>query len=162
MTCKFNRDICSESNCNINFVNRYTRLMNLFCNLNRHPIDHIRLHVKLFYRFREYRPFLLNIDTDFCDYVSTSPQQMQPFMDAFMPMLLKYSPNLNKPCPYFGNYSVVNARLGSDWFANTLVPAGQYRVNLHIYSSHTNTTIVQIRLFVTILGTMTTADLAMG
>lgn len=126
------------------------------------PQNDIHVRFTLFYRFREYRKFLLDLDVDVCDYMAGHRTISQPLLDTIMPILLKHSPYLNHSCPFEGNLSVLNFTISSDLLNGNLIPAGQYRIDCNAYNSVTKENIIFVQIYWTIAAGTTIKDMAMG
>lgn len=160
--CEPNHDICTNTSCNVKLIDRRTRLANIVFFM-RVPQNDIHIRYTLFYRFREYRKFLLDADADICDYMAENRTISQPLLDVLIPIFLKNVPTYyNHSCPFEGNISLLNFTISSDLLKGNLIPAGQYRIDCKIFNSVTNKLIILVRVYWTISAGSTTKDLAMG
>lgn len=156
MECKFNDDYCTNSTCKLSFVNRKDKTATVGCNVIK-PINLVHTKVTMFYRFTSgYRKFLIDLDLEFCKFMDGS--LTSAFMDVTMKVIKMYS-NLDHPCPYIGNHSIVNMPLNSAIFGHQFVPAGQYLIDVNVQSN--GTTVVFVKFYFDI-PTGTSEDDQMG
>ncbi len=124
--CKVNTDVCPKPICKVTFISRRVKAFTWICNMIK-PIDHVILHVTLFYRFRNgYQKFLIDTNIDVCSYYNNSLGSA--LMDLVRKEIQQYSKNFITPCPYTGNMSVVNLPLTGALFNYEFLPSGEYKL----------------------------------
>lgn len=124
------------------------QLLNVDCTLSR-SVHSLIVHSRLLYRYRAtYRTFLYDTHNDLCDFLGAR-RKSQPMLDVFGSYIDQFS-NLNHSCPYVGNVTVRNLRYDSGMMKNTIIPGGQYRVDMRIFEEDTNRTVFQTETFVTV------------
>lgn len=117
---------CSSINCGVTKTVRHSSSMYMSCVLKK-PVHTLDIRLVLFYKFRVYQQFLVDILVDFCGYMSGKVQSH--ILDLVMPVIIPIS-NLNHTCPYDGNVTVNNLEIDDRILDNTVLPPGQYRIDL--------------------------------
>lgn len=144
-------------------IDRHTQLLNIGCDLGERKQSKIRLGVVLNYRFNNnvYRQFLINLDMDFCAYMATN-RTFNIFMEQVMPLIERFS-NINHPCPYSGNVAVREMSFSNMLVDKSILPSGQYRIDINIYDSIERRPIIFCKVFLTIpIASDARLDTAMG
>lgn len=133
-------------------IDRNTQLLTISCDLGARKKNHMRVSVQLYYRFNQanYRLFLMNVDVDFCEFMSSKKGSISNvFLASVMKEVSTYS-NLNHPCPYTGWTAATNLTFSLEMFAGVIIPSGQYRIDVNIYDSQLNSTIIYPKIYFTI------------
>lgn len=140
--------LCSFAYCNISRPSRKHQLVSFGCHMEE-PQKYIRARIVMFYRFKRYQQFLLDVDLDLCDIVGKKTKE-QPLAEALLPFVRNYS-NLLHPCPHEGLLKITNAPVDNRYLLGTILPNGQYRFDANVYDSVSNRTMFHLKLFVTVL-----------
>lgn len=136
---------CLKYHCGVDWIARNTQVMTVGCLLALPAQNNIRIKVVANYRFNHvYRQFLVNIDIDFCGYMNRETPNV--FLATIMPYVSQYS-NINHPCPYFDNVTISRMPLNNAFVQNAILPMGQYRIDVDIYDSKLNRSIIYFKLF---------------
>lgn len=143
-----NMTACSTHYCNLTLKSRTEQLLNVECNFIRPQFD-AHFHVKVFYRFNIYKPFLIDVLFDFCDHVGPRRQIQNPLMSALMPFFLRHS-NLNHSCPFDGLMFVRGFVLNQEILQGAHVPSGKYRVDLRVFHKATDENMITVKIWLTV------------
>lgn len=134
--------LCSPLYCNVSKPNRHIQLINIGCELSE-PQDKIHVRVQLFRRYNRFQPFLLDAVMDACKYMGGS-RGNQLLAEFVIPKVVSCS-NFNFPCPYNGKLWIRNFTLDFQFAENMQAPEGQYRMDLTVFNSVTNGTLMLFR-----------------
>lgn len=126
ITCTNSTEYCSSTTCGVSKTVRRSASLYLSCALKK-PVHAVAMRLVLYYKFREYQQFMVDIVLDFCGYMSGKVPS--PVLDIVMPVIKPIS-NLNHTCPYEGNVTVNNLEIDDRLMDNTVLPPGQYRIDL--------------------------------
>lgn len=141
-------DICSAFSCRLVRKSARLQLLDVDCTLAR-PVHAVFAHSRLLYRYQAtYRTFLYDTQNDLCDFLGAR-RKRQPMLDVFGSYIERFS-NLNHSCPIEGTVSVRDLRYDSGVMRNTIIPAGQYRVDMRLFEPNTNLTVFETMTFVTV------------
>lgn len=104
------------------------------------PIKEIWVHIVLYYKWREYRQYLVNLWIEYCSHMDTPAKHplAQKIFDNFLNVRDHFDLNFDVHCPFFGNLTSRTIRPFN--ISNIVVPlmqSGRYRVNLML-SPHQN------------------------
>lgn len=138
---------------------RTIQIINANCTIP-HPVDAIFVHFKLYYRFKKYLPFLLDVHGDVCDALGNKTK-FQPILELGIPLFKMYS-NLNHSCPFEGDIQVRGVKYDNELLKGALIPGGKYRADMRVYDPRSNETYFLERSYLTHSETFTTKDLSMG
>lgn len=108
------------------------------------------MSTKLYRRFNHFRPFLIDLDTDVCDFMGNKSKR-QLLADGIFPKVMPYT-NLNHSCPYEGEVWLRNFEVDLRFINLFQVPTGYYRLDVRVYNKRMNETIVTLSMFVFISG----------
>lgn len=127
----------------------------------------MHVHLTVNYKFKVYRKFLIDIDQNFCDamdglYNQNESKKYHSRTLLLMMQGLNNKSNINHTCPYSGYVVAQNLLIGDILMPGYLMPAGQYRLDIHIYDSSKNQTIIYPKVFLTIPASKSLLDLSMG
>lgn len=148
MDCWFNPRIYrNSSSCRVDFIDRYTQLISNTCYVMV-PQYVLRMHVTVYYKFRIYRKFLLELDFNLCD-LFENKDNPHPLMSIIVSILQKYSLEGLK-CPYQGNMTMKPWQLDFSFIPTLVIPSGQYRVDVRVYNPKTNETVNETKLYLTV------------
>lgn len=126
ITCTNGTEYCESTACGVSKTVRQSASLHLSCALKK-PVHAINLRLVLNYKFRVYQQFMVDIFVDFCGYMSGKvPSHV---LDVVMPVIVPIS-NFNHTCPYDGNVTVNNLEIDDRLMDNTVLPPGQYRIDL--------------------------------
>lgn len=78
-----------------------------------------------------WQKFLIDVNTDLCAYMAGKVKSV--LMDQIVPLTNLFS-NLNHTCPYTGQIIAKDVELGFKYLRFAIIPAGEYRVDLHFVS----------------------------
>lgn len=126
--CQFNKTMVTNSSCKLSFITRLTKALTLKMTPIK-PIDNLRMHFKLFYRFRTgWRIFLVNISENYCDYV-TEKNLKSKALEFLLPSVKNHS-NQMLQCPWVTPYIMEKMPIDGRVFQYPFVPVGQYYLNV--------------------------------
>ncbi|XP_034130797.1 uncharacterized protein LOC117585432 [Drosophila guanche] len=85
-------------------------------------------HIQMFKRASGYKPWLVDINLDVCQYFR---RRNVPFFSIFL-SFFKESTNFNHTCPYVGTLVVEDVYLNPE-LLRLPMPTGDYLISLHWY-----------------------------
>lgn len=151
LECQVNADQCDWSICKLQMVNRQTQLAHIGCNLVS-QLDNIYVRVVLFYKYKSFRPFLIDAQEDFCAVMrKTVHGDKHVSMISTMMQHIISSSNIDHECPFVGNVTTSKLTIGDVLFKDW-IPAGKYMLYVSIYGGGgmNNATILDVRVYFTI------------
>lgn len=126
ITCTNSSEYCSSTTCGVSKTVRQSASLYMSCALKK-PVQAVAIRIVLYYKFREFQQFMVDIVVDFCGYMSGKvPSHV---LDVVMPVIAPIS-NINHTCPYEGNVTINNLEIDDRILDNTVLPSGQYRIDL--------------------------------
>lgn len=138
-------EACLKSQCAVEWIARNTQVMTVGCHLALPAQNNMRVKLVANYRFNHvYRQFLINLDMDFCGFMTRNTPNV--FLATIMPFVSRYS-NINHSCPYSGNVTISRMPLSNAFVQHAILPVGQYRVDVDVYDSKLNRSIISFKLF---------------
>lgn len=147
--CWFNATIFLQTSCRVDYVDRYTQLLSSSFYVME-PQYFVRVHIAVFYKFRVvYRKMLIEIDANLCDVSNTNKTDQHPLLLLASPIIRKYA-NFDYKCPFQGNLTISRMKLDSRFLPHTIVPSGQYRLNIRTYIPKMNVTAVDVQIYFTV------------
>lgn len=157
---------CNPTICKVTRVSRNIQHLTVGCNLTETQ-HRMNVHVSMNYKFTVYRKFLIDLHENFCDAMDGLYNEIEAKQNSARTVLLimkgiTSKSNINHTCPYSGYVVAQNLVLDEVLFPGYLLPAGQYRIDVHIYNSSRNRTIIYPKVFVTIPASKSLLDLSMG
>lgn len=118
--------------CNLKHVSRTNVKVSAYVNLTR-PVNTCFFHGIFYYKFNgiTFHKFPIELLEDFCGWMNGTSRSY--LMEWSFSKVLKYS-NMNHTCPYVGPIWIKadSIREDSFTFENSLMPSGQYRVDLNV------------------------------
>uniref|UniRef100_A0A182NRC3 Uncharacterized protein n=1 Tax=Anopheles dirus TaxID=7168 RepID=A0A182NRC3_9DIPT len=105
--------------------------------------DFITIEYRLHYKFKTYRPFLIDGLMEACEYMRNPKSDL--INDYAYTVLKSMMPKLMVPCPH-GNRTYRFETVFKEEYAPKSVPAGEYRLDLH-FATKANLTLIQMQLF---------------
>ncbi|XP_020716444.1 uncharacterized protein LOC105665269 [Ceratitis capitata] len=113
--------------CKLKALSRDKVALSLRVNLFQVPVNNVSLNVESFKKYNGYRPYLVNVTTNFCDFLRH--KKRLAFLDIIFQFLEKYS-NINHTCPFDHDIIVDKLILMPKYFSMLPVPAGEYRLRI--------------------------------
>lgn len=148
LDCWYNPKIFSHYNCRVEFIDRYTQLVSSTCYiLEPQYLSH--MHITTFYKFRVYRKFMLEFDVNLCDLSDPNKALPHPLLTIGIPIWRKYS-TFDLKCPFQGNLTVNRFQIDDSFILKTVIPSGQYRVDMRMYHPNTNETQIDTKIYFTV------------
>lgn len=145
--CTSESGTCAPFTCNVSRPRRNMQLMNFDCNLTR-TVSDVQAHIKVFHRYNAhaYRPFLIDIDMDWCDFLG-SRQKRNLLTEFLLPKVFNVSNLYYQKCPVASGGKWVHGLIFDDNFITIFqaAPLGQYRFDLRIYDGVSSDTYGLIR-----------------
>uniref|UniRef100_A0A182NRC2 Uncharacterized protein n=1 Tax=Anopheles dirus TaxID=7168 RepID=A0A182NRC2_9DIPT len=105
--------------------------------------DFITIEYRLHYKFKTYRPFLIDGLMEACEYMRNRKSDLMH--DYVYTVLKSMMPTLMVPCPH-GNRTYKFETVFKEEYAPKSVPAGEYRLDLR-FATGANLTLIQKQLF---------------
>ncbi|KFB53970.1 AGAP013484-PA-like protein [Anopheles sinensis] len=90
-------------------------------------LNYILVTMKLYYKYKTYQPFLIDLEQEGCAYMKNRPAI--PLADYIYEIFKDAMPELAKPCPH-GNRTYFITFLLEDRYSPNSMPAGDYRIDL--------------------------------
>ncbi|CAD7006275.1 unnamed protein product [Ceratitis capitata] len=113
--------------CKLKALARDKVALSLRVKLFQVPVNNVSLNVESFKKYNGYRPYLVNVTTNFCDFLRH--KKRLAFLDIIFQFLEKYS-NINHTCPFDHDIIVDKLILMPKYFSMLPVPAGEYRLRI--------------------------------
>lgn len=146
--CEFDPLIFNTTFCRVNLIDRYTQTLTTSAYLFV-PQHNVRMHIIVFYRFRVYRKFLVEFDVNLCDVSNTDKSSTHPILVFALPYIRQYS-TYDFECPFHGNITIDRLKVDNRFVRNSIIPSGQYRVNVRVYNPQTNRTQIDTKIYFTV------------
>lgn len=141
--CWFNPLVIADGSCSLKLVDRNTQLVSGTAYIIE-PQNLARIHLTVFYKFRVYRKFLIDVDYDLCSVLE------HPMVAMALPLIRKHSNRIDFKCPFQGNYTISRLKYDKQYVPKQIVPSGQYRFDLRVYHPMTNATAFEGKLYCTV------------
>uniref|UniRef100_A0A182NRC0 Uncharacterized protein n=1 Tax=Anopheles dirus TaxID=7168 RepID=A0A182NRC0_9DIPT len=90
-------------------------------------LNYIWVTVKLYYKFRTFQPFLIDMEQEGCEYMKNRP--VIPLTDYIYEIFQKSVPDLSSPCPH-GNKTYNIVWWLEEKYTPKSIPAGDYRLDV--------------------------------
>ncbi|KNC27750.1 hypothetical protein FF38_03128 [Lucilia cuprina] len=115
--------------CKLKLIQRGVVAMELHFKLHKIPVNNVTIHVQLFKKAPDYRPFLYNISANLCQVLRNS--QNFPLMNIFIKLLAKHS-NINHTCPYNEDIFIKHLIIKDEMLNLLPMPQGEYLVTAKV------------------------------
>ncbi|XP_050090988.1 uncharacterized protein LOC126574686 [Anopheles aquasalis] len=90
-------------------------------------LDYTLVKVKVYYKFKTFQPFLIDVEQEGCEYVRNRP--IIPESDFVYNIMKKTAPDISTPCPH-GNRTYTMLWWLEERYTPKSIPAGDYRVDV--------------------------------
>lgn len=141
------RTACCVAHCNLTRPTRHKQLFNLDTFFDK-PQTKLHSRMVMFYRFKRYQRFLLDIELDWCDYLGPKTK-LQPVIEAMVPFVVNNT-NVIHPCPLVGHLYFTNVAMDSRGLGGFRLPAGQYRFDSDVFNPITKEIFIQTKVYMTV------------
>ncbi|XP_055840178.1 uncharacterized protein LOC129907825 [Episyrphus balteatus] len=108
------------------------------------PADNLIVRIKVFKKNNTFQPFLIDIEENFCDFLSK--KHVSVYMRIIGDMYFPYS-NVNKSCPLMGEQIFKDMPLKLNKIPSVW-PAGEYRLDSRFFRNHKSVLTIRFGFYV--------------